>query len=141
MPQPLIEEHYTIQSLINAQEKRVEDRNYHRNRIKELQERDELIASVQNIVLTDFYCDKCGKDFKAQAIKQVEVDWTNLTQKVAYYKTKCFQGHWCIRLITDKNKDAFWQKSKQVAIDRGKGFNDMIQPGETNFKLLYGHKR
>jgi hypothetical protein len=139
-PHPLTEDHYHIQNLINGQEKRTADRVYHQNRVKALEERDKEIASVQDMVLTDFYCERCGKDFKAQAVKQIETDWTNSSQKVAYYKTKCFQGHWCIRLITDKNKDAFWTKSKQVAIDRGKGFNDMIQPGETNFNLLYGHK-
>lgn len=139
-PKPLVEEHYHITDLINAQEKRVQDRNYHRQRVKDLEERESVLSDSKPFALTDFYCDRCGKDFKAQAFRQIEKDWTNSKQSVAFYKTKCFQGHWCIRLITDKYKDAFWQKSKVVALDRGKGYADSLQPFETGFNLLYGKK-
>lgn len=139
-PHPLVEDHYHIQDLIIAQEKRAEDRNYHRTRVKDSEDRNELIKSVQMLVVTDFYCDRCGKDFKAQAVKQVETDWTNSRQSIAFYKTKCYAGHWCIRLITDKEKDGFWTKSKLVALDRGNHFADTVQPYETNFNLLYGKK-
>lgn len=140
IPRPEIEQHYHIRELIEGQEKRASDRQYHRDRVKDLQERDDLIKDSKIVAITDFYCDRCGKDFKAQAVRQIETDWTNTQQKVAYYKTKCFQGHWCIRLITDRQKDKFWSKSKLVVLDRGKGFADIIQPFETNFNLLYGKK-
>lgn len=139
-PKPLIEEHYHIQELIERQEKRTTDREYHRNRVKDLEDRDILVTDSKFVTITDFYCDRCGKDFKAQAVRQIETDWTNSTQKVAYYKTKCFAGHWCMRLITDKHKDSFWSRSRLVALDRGKGFADTVQPHETNFNLLYGKK-
>jgi len=139
-PKPLVEEHYHITELINAQEKRSADRKYHRNRLKELEDRETTLADSKPVTITDFYCDRCGMDFKAQAVRQIEVDWTNSTQKVAYYKTKCSAGHWCQRLITDKHKDSFWTKSKLVAKDRGRGFADTIQPFETNFNLLYGKR-
>lgn len=140
MSQPLIEEHYHIQELINAQEKRANDRDYHHNRIKETEERNTVLADSKLVTITDFWCDKCHKDFKSQAVRQIETDWTNTKQKVAYYKTKCFQGHWCIRLITDKNKDAFWTKSKLMAKDRANNINAILQPFETGYNLLYGHK-
>lgn len=139
-PHPLVEDHYHIQDLINAQEKRHADRLYHRNRVKDLDDRDSLIADSKLMTVTDFYCDRCGKDFKTQAVRQIETDWTNSKQKVAYYKTKCFVGHWCIRLITDRHRDSFWSKSKFVVLDRGKGHNDALQPFETGFNLLYGKK-
>lgn len=137
-PHPLVEDHYHIRTLIEAQEKRSADRTYHRNRIKESEERESLIADSQQVIETDFWCDKCG-DFKGQAIKQIELDWTNST-RIAFYKTKCFKGHWCTRLITDKHKDRFWQRSKLVALDRGNHFTDTVQPWETNFNLLYGKR-
>ncbi len=137
-PHPLIEDHFHIQDLINAQEKRSADREYHRNRIKSLEDRDGLIADSKPVALTDFWCNECKEDFKAQAVKQVETDWTNSGQRIAFYKTKCFKGHWCIRLVTDRHKDGFWQRSKFVALDRGNHAIDVIQPFETNYNLVYG---
>lgn len=138
-PKPLIEEHYHIQELIDRQEKRTDDRNYHREKEKERGEREDLIKDSKQVAITDFFCRQCKKDFKAQAIRLIEQDWT-CNQRIAYYKTKCFKGHWCMRLITDRHKDAFWSKSKLMALDRGNHYADTIQPYETGFNLLYGKK-
>lgn len=139
-PHPEVENHYHIRKLIESQEKRVADREYHRTRLKDLEDRNDYIKDAQFGVITDFWCDRCQQDFKSQAIKQVEVDWTNSQQRIAFYKTKCFQGHWCMRLITDRHKDQFWQKSKLVALDRGNHYADTVQPYETGLNLLYGKK-
>jgi len=139
-PKPQIEEHYHIKELIDNQEKRSNDRTFHRNRIKELEEREELIKDAKWVTVTDFWCDKCKQDFKGQAVKQIEVDWSNTSQHIAFYKNKCDKGHWCIRLITDRHKDAFFFKSKLVALDRGNHQNDILQSFETGFNLVYGHK-
>lgn len=138
-PKPLIEEHYHINELINRQEKRVKERNESRQRIKDLEERDDDINKAQLFVLHNFWCNKCKKDFKATAIKQVEEDW-NANQRIAFYRTKCFNGHWCMRLITDKFKDGFNVKSKLLALDRGNHFNDIVQSFEEGYHLLYGKK-
>ena len=139
-PRPLIEDHYHIKELIERQEKRSNDRTYHKDKQKEKEERDSIIKDSKILTLTDFYCSKCQKDFKSQAIKQVEQDWTNTTQSIAFYKTKCFKSHWCIRLITDKYKDGFFVRSKLLAKDRGLYYNDIVQPYESGYKLLYGNK-
>ncbi len=136
-PHPDIEDHYHIRELIEGQEKRSADRTYHKNRAKDLAERDDLIADAKWVETKDFWCDICKLDFKGQAVKQVEEDWST-PQRIAFYKTKCFKGHWCIRLITDRHKDAFYQKSKFVALDRGNHHEDTMQPFETGFNLLYG---
>lgn len=137
-PKPLVEEHHHIQGLIQAQNKRTEDRNYHREKEKNKAEREDLIKDSKGMVLTDFFCSRCREDFKATAVRQVEEDWANPTQRIAFYKTKCFKGHWCVRLITDKWRDAYWVKSKRVRADRAKFHNDLIQPHEENYNLLYG---
>lgn len=139
-PKPLIEEHYHIQELIDRQSKRTDDKEYHRNKAKELEERYDLIKDSKLVTVTDFWCDDCKKDFKSMSIRQVEIDWTNSGQNIAFYNTKCDCGNWCQRLITDKHKDAFWSKSKFLALDRGNHFADTVQPYETNFNLLYGKK-
>lgn len=138
IPRPEVEQHYHIKSLIEGQEKRTADLNYHRAIAKEREERNDIIKDAKPFTLTDFFCRKCRKDFKGMAVKQIEVDWTNSTQSIAFYKTKCFKGHWCIRLITDRHTDAFWTKSKLMALDRGNHYADTVQPYETNFNLLYG---
>ncbi len=138
-PHPLIEDHYHIRELIEAQEKRHDERLYSRDKAKAKQEREELIADAKRLVLTDFWCDRCKEDFKGMAWKQVVQDWYT-DSRSAFYKTKCFKGHWCIRLITDKYKDGFFVKSRKLAHERGKYHNDIIQPGDTNYQLLYGKK-
>lgn len=137
IPRPEIEQHYHIRELIERQEKRVADRNYHREKAKESSERDSLIKDSKIVVLTDFWCEGCSKDFKSISIRQVEADWSCPTQNIAFYKTKCECGKWCIRLITDKNRDGYWTRSRGVARDRGRHYADTIQPGETGFNMLY----
>jgi len=139
-PRPLIETHYHIEEIIKSQEKRTEERNYSRNQAKEKEERNDLIKDSKAITLTDFWCDKCKKDFKGMAIREVETDWSCSNQMIAFYRTKCSKGHWCIRLITDRHKDGFYVKSKFVALDRGNHHNDILQPWETGYNLLYAHK-
>jgi hypothetical protein len=139
-PKPDVEYHYHIEELISRQEKRTDDRNYHRDRAKLAQERMDLIKDGQARILTDFWCDKCQIDLKGEAIKQVEVDWSNPTQYIAFYRTKCYKGHFVTRLITDRHKDLFWFKSRGVARDRGRHYADTVQPHETGFNMLYGKR-
>lgn len=139
-PKPLIEEHHHIQGLIDRQEKRAEDRETHRNRSKQREERENIIKDAPDAVLQDFWCTRCGKDFKAPAIKQVEIDWTNPRQHIAFYKTKHCRT-WTMRLITDKNRDPYWCRSKMIKAEQGKYYKDLIQPFETGFNLLYGKKK
>lgn len=141
-PRPEIEQHYHIRDLIEGQEKRTADKNAHRNRAKEREERNSLIRDAKWVEVKPFWCATCRTDFYAREVKHVEVDWTNTTQNIAFYKTKhktC--GEWTMRLITDRHKDAYWFKSKMVRADQGKHFKDTIQPFQTGFNLLYGKQK
>jgi hypothetical protein len=140
VPRPLTEDHYYIRELIEGQEKRTADRNFHRERQKTREERDNLIKDSKMVVVTDFYCNTCRKDFKSIAIKQVEIDWSNSTQDVAFYKTKCDKGHWCLRHITDKDRDGFYIRSKLSRLDQGHHYADILQPFQTGYELLYSNK-
>lgn len=139
-PKPNIEEHHHIQDLINVQEKRAAERTYHQDRIKQNEDRDNEINAAPMKETKPFYCETCKEDFYGEAIKQIETDWSAPSQRIAFYKSKCFKGHWAMRLITDKNRDAYWFKSKRVAQDRGMHHADLIQVFETNYQLLYGKK-
>ncbi len=140
-PRPTIEDHYHIQELIDGQERRAADRTYHKDRVKALEEREQEIRVADGKRLMPFWCATCAVDFAGEAIKQVEVDWANPSQQIAFYKTKCFKGHWCVRLITDKVKDAYFYKSKMVARDRQLHHNDLKQSFETGYNIIYGNQR
>lgn len=139
-PKPLIEEHYHIQVLIEGQQKRVDDREDYRNRQKEGKDRLDSIKDAQLVAVTDFYCSKCREDFKSMSIKEVEIDWTCPSQNIAFYRSKCDEGHWCIRWVTDKNLDPYWMSSRAVARDRGLHSDAILQPFQTGYNLLYGKK-
>lgn len=140
-PRPLIEEHYHIKMLIEQQDRRAQDRTYYRDKAKDKEDRNDHIKGTQLVCVTDFWCDKCREDFKSMSVREVETDWSNPSQYIAFYKSKCAKGHWCIRLITDKQQDGFWQRSKKVAIDRGSYFADILQPFETGYNMLYGRSK
>lgn len=140
-PKPLTEEHWHIQDLIKAQTRRSEERTYARDKVKLLALREETIAEAPTRAIKDFWCPSCRKDFMAMTIKEVEQDWSNPEQRVAMYKTKHQEcGTWCARLITDPLTDSFWSRSKAVARDRGKHSNDLLQPFENNYNLMWGKK-
>lgn len=137
-PKILVEQHYHIQELIDAQEKRANDRTLYRDRAKELEERNGLIKDAKLVEMKEFWCDKCKEDFVGLSVKQVEADWSNAYQSIAFYRGKhraC--GTWSIRLITDRHKDGYWIRSKKVKADQGKHFAETIQPHQTGFNLLY----
>lgn len=135
-PHSKVDEHYHIRELFDQQDKRVADRQYHRDRVKDLEEREEEIKKAEGVMVKDFWCDTCKKDFKGQAVKQVEIDWSNPAQRIAFYKTKCFCGKWAIRLITDRHMDRYFEKSRLVARDRGNYHTDILQSFESGYNLV-----
>ena len=139
-PRPDIELHPHIRMLFEAQDKRAEDRTYHRDKEKLKAEREDLIKDAHHITLTDFFCETCQEDFKDFAYKQIEVDWSNTSQRIAFYRTRCDEGHYCLRYITDKHKDPFFNQSKELAYQRAFHAADVLQPHETGFNLLYARK-
>ena len=139
-PRPDIEYHPHIKMLIESQERKTKDRVIYQNREKVNAEREEEIIKAKPHDIIEFFCDWCDEDFANIAIKHVETDWSNPTQRVAYFKSKHDCGNWCIRHITDRNADPYWMESRQVAQDRGKHHNELIQPFETGYELLYGRK-
>lgn len=140
-PAPLVEEHYHIQELIERQEVRSEDRVIDRNRKEELEANAKFIKSEPFQTLKEFYCRQCKEDFVAEVVKEIEEDWNCPGHQIAFYRTKCFKGHWCMRLITDRFLDSYFFFSKRLARDRVLHHSDTIQPHETGFNLLFGKKK
>ncbi len=139
-PRPNIEHHPHIRGLIEQQDKKAADRTLHRDKDKANAEREEIIADAHKKSVMDFWCDECKEDFKGAAILQIEVDWTNPRQRIAFYRMKCFAGHWCIRYITDRMRDPFFFKSRMMRRLQGEHYDDTLQEFQSGFNMLYGRK-
>lgn len=137
-PKPLIEEHYYIRELIDAQDKRAKDRIYHQDRVKALEDREKEIRSADGKTTIMFYCKTCKEDLVGEAFKHIEQDWTNSGQTFAFYKTKCFNGHWVVRFIVDKSKDPYFFRSPFIASQREYHHADLLQSFESGYQLMYG---
>lgn len=131
-PHPLIEDHYYIRELIEGQQKRAADRTYHQEIEKRRDQNLKDIKEFKDVELLDFYCTRCDKDFIGRAKKQID-SW----EPIACYKIKHTCGRWTMRRITDRLMDLYWFKSKKVAQDRGVGFNDLLQPFQSGYNMLY----
>ncbi len=138
-PKPLVEEHYHIDMLIENQTKRSEDRQRFKDLDRERAENEKMIVDAKAVALLDFFCDHCRQDFRSNAVLHIELDWNKPNEQIAFYRgkhRKC--GRWSVRHWTDKAQDGFFMKSRSVAIDRGKHFEDLLQPYQIGFNTLYG---
>lgn len=140
-PRPKVEDHPHIRELIERQEVRTQDRIYHQRKDKNAGERMSDIKAAPWKEVKEFYCTDCRSDFFSEGIKEAEMDWTNSKQYIAFYRSKCPKGHWCMRLITDRFKDTFYFRSRKIARDRGEHALDMVQEWESGHELLYGRRK
>lgn len=135
-PHPLVEDHYHIRELIEAQEKRANERTKWQEQKKSIDSLTKDIASFKEYETLDFFCNHCQLDFIARSRKEVD-SWDN----IAYYKTKHRCGNWCLRRITDRLRDHYFFQSKKIAYDRVINANEMLQPFQSGFNMLYGKKK
>lgn len=134
-PHPVVEDHYHIRDLITAQERRTAARVKWQQFKKNEDAFLKFVQDFKDIELLDFFCAQCGHDFLARAHKQID-SWG----EAAYYKMKHKCGEWAIRLITDRERDPYFYRSKMVAIDRGQSAQALLQPFETGYNMVYGKK-
>jgi len=86
-----------------------------------------------------FYCKVCKKDYFPKRVVKVEQNDWNTGGTFRFWRSKhC--GTWNVRLITQKLHDKFFIKSPSVCRDRRLNANDLIQPFQTGFNMLYGGK-
>jgi len=140
-PRPDVEYHHHIRDLIEQQDRRAKDRQLARDHEAVRAEREKELASTKPRETLPFWCRKCGRDFAAETIREVERDWEDPSSRIAFYRTKCPAGHWCIRLAVDKWRDPYFRLSRKCRRDTGEHAADIIQPHETGFQLLYGYKQ
>ena len=84
----------------------------------------------------DFWCNDCQEDFKAPCYKtrhRIHGD------TIAIYRTKCPNcDNECIRYITHKDEDLYYQKSAKIRSQRNQYTLDLLQANQYGFKTHYG---
>lgn len=86
-----------------------------------------------------FYCTKCKQDYFPKRVVKVESNDWNTHGIFRFWRSKhC--GKQNTRLISQKLKDKFFIKSPSVCRDRRLFANDLLQPTESGFSMLYGSK-
>lgn len=93
-------------------------------------------GTPDKLSLFDFWCDNCQEDFSAPCYKtrhRLYGDW------IAVWRTICpFCENGCIRHITHKDEDVYYLKSEKIREQREKFAWDVLQPGDSGFRMAYG---
>lgn len=96
--------------------------------------RDDILQAPM-FIKSDFWCDRCKRDFDATGHKEVRVPPKGVW--FGYYVGICPEGHHALRYITDKLLDPFFYKSVRVKVQQGKYADEMLQPWQPRFRQLY----
>lgn len=96
------------------------------------------VNSETKRIVINFWCRKCRIDWKVIAKKY----WLN-TVFGEVWAAKCDEcGKLMVRLINDAPNDPYFRLSFKVKAERIKYANDVLQPNDPNFDILYPqHKR
>lgn len=81
-----------------------------------------------------FYCLKCKEEFGGKGIKSLAYD-NGIT---AFYRGRHDCGRECVRRITEKAEDEFYNLSEMVKMQRQKYQDDTLSPYQQRFRTLYG---
>lgn len=98
-------------------------------------DRMNAIREAKRVDRLAFWCDNCHKDFISIAYKQVRQPKGQLP--IAWHVGKCPCGYKALRYITDKGADPYYYKSFYMKLERVKLSNDLVQPGDPRFRILY----
>ena len=121
-------------------EKRVVDQQklLEQERRKKKPKANELMEKETGDTLNsfDFWCDTCQEDFSAPCYKTKHRLYGDT---VAVWRAKCPDcGEDCIRHITHKDEDLYYDKSTKIRHDRNQYAWDMLQSHEYGFRTHYG---
>lgn len=97
--------------------------------------RSREVRAAPPIVQTEFWCDRCHKDFETNGIKVIQFPKGSVP--FAYYVGMCPCGTFARRRITDKLTDPYYFKSQTIRRQQAKFADDMLPPTHPRFKLLY----
>lgn len=124
-----------VESLVNRIEERRGSRAQEVARTQESRDRIKAIREAFPVVILDFWCDTCKRDFEGRAhkeVKDMETPWPD-----ARYVTHCPDGHTCLRRIVDKHRDGFYYQSIKLQRQRMQMEDAMLQPHDPRFKTVY----
>lgn len=136
-----MEDHDDFKKLDKIYQERFDERD--REKTKEGYQKENELEVNDGIKtpMTDFYCKRCKKDYDDYRTTYIiQNDWERIGKKSSFWKSKHKCGQWNIRYVTDKSHDPYWTLSPKMKKDRGNYYRDMVQPDQSGFDMLFGHK-
>ena len=124
-----------IQELKDRYDQRRNDREERRKLLEPFVDRLNEIRGAPRATKSDFFCDKCNKDFAGLAFKQVSAVRPMLP--TAWFVSKCPVGHRTFRRITDRNTDPYYDRSRLVQRQRHDMRDYFLDPSDPRFRVLY----
>lgn len=111
---------------------------WERNERVRQDENSTTVNEAKDVDIIPFYCTDCELDSEGVGHKVIETDWTN-KDNIAFYVGHCEKGHRCIKRITDKVTDPYYNLSEIVHNQRIDAKDDMLTPNDYGFRALYGN--
>lgn len=104
---------------------------------KKLRPNENMLDGMSKTIIYPFWCDVCKQDFTARARMfkhRLHGDW------IATYRCKCPDcENDCVRYITHKDHDPYYNKSLSVRKQRNEYSSDVLQPDDYGYKTHYGN--
>lgn len=127
-----------VQRLKKRIEGNKEERARYNRIYEQLQDRTREIVDAKDKWPNAFFCSTCNGDFNARAHKVVR----KLPKRmpIAWWVGYCPKKHKCIKRITEKPNDPYYQRSFIIRRDRQRYRDELLTPNDTRFWMLYGHK-
>ncbi len=127
-----------VKRLIDRVDRRKEERDRELASTQAYRDRTRAIRDAKNVDVTGFWCADCKRDFQGVGIKQIREPAG--MYPIAWYRGTCPRGHQTIRYITDKDHDPFYFLSVELAHERARLDDDLLQPSDPRFRLVYPDK-
>lgn len=119
------------QRVRDIQEAKDRERELHRPRPHERMAED----TPDTIDAYDFWCEVCEVDFTVPAYKTVHRLYGD---PVVCYRTQHECGNDCIRLISHRDHDPYYQRSEKIRQQRNEYITEVLQANQYGFKTYYG---
>lgn len=129
----MTEEQRLVKRLADQQKLLDQERKNKKPKLNERMEED----TPDRLDSYDFWCDNCQEDFTAPCYKTRHYLYGDV---IAVWRATCPEcGEQCIRHITHRDHDLYYQKSAKIRRQRNEYAWEMLQAGEYGFNTRYGN--
>lgn len=120
------------QRVNDIREENEKDRLLHKKRPNEL-----MVENTPDFIESyDFWCSECEEDFDSPAYKTIHRLYGD---PIVCYRTRHSCGNECVRLVSHRDHDQYYQLSEKIRRQRNEYARDALQADEYGFRANYGN--